>query len=421
MAMEGLSPLLPALSLAAGIAAFRWPIAGLMLYLWFDFMRPHDYVVELRTARPMLAIALGLVAASARAMRRQELSGATHWLLPLAGLWLALVPGSLSAAGGGPATLISPLKLGLVTLLIPSILRRRSAFDGALLVVAVSLTVLALDAVWQGYQKGLHLDFDVARVVEGPGRGGDGVFRDNNDLARALVFGVAVWSAFARGTLARWRSPAAYAGIAVIVAGMVFTGSRGGFVTLIGTGLFLLFSRLKPVPAAVVSAVLVTGLVGLAMPPTLAERFSAVAHPAASVSVQSRVDIWRRGIGKAVERPVFGHGVGTFAVPHAEGAGHPPRTAHNIYVELFYEIGLIGLAVYLGWLASAAIGLRRLARNSSGDPWIASRAVALQGGLVSFLIAGLTLGSAFQSIPFVIVGFSFALDKIGKAAAVRDS
>lgn len=419
--MDDLSPILLALSLAAGAAAFRWPVAGLLLYLWFDFMRPHDYVVELRAARPMLAIALGLVVATLRSWRREDLSGATRWALPLICLGLALLPGSLSAAGGGAVSLISPLKLGLVSLLLPSILRSRNAFDGALLVIAASLTLLALDAIWQGYQSGLHVEFDVARVVEGPGRGGDGVFRDNNDLARALVFGLAVWSAFALATLAGWRSWTAYAGIAAIVAGVVFTGSRGGFVTLIGTGLFLLSLRLKPVPALVVSVVLIAGLVGLAVPRPLAERFSAVAHPSASTSVQSRIDIWQRGLAKAVERPVFGHGVATFAVPHADGPGHPPRTAHNIYVELFYETGLIGLAAYLGWLGHAALRLRRSTRKNSADPWITSRAVALQGGLASFLIAGLTLGSAFQSIPFAIAGLSYALERIGAAAAVGDS
>ncbi len=406
-------PLL-AVPLIGFATAVRWPRLGLMLYLWLDFMRPHDYLVELRPLRPMLALAVGLLLAAALALRREDLRASLRPLLPLGLLLVAVTPGALAGDRPDAAALLTPLKLGLVSWLMMTLLRSRSAFDQALLVIGCSLAVLAADALWQAYRSGLHVQFDVAKVVEGPGRGGEGVFRDNNDLARALTFGVALWSAFVGRSAVGWPGAMGVLGSVAVVAGIVATGSRGGFVALVCTCAWLFFSRLRPFNALITTVALVVFLVGLAMPRSYVERISEVASPAAAVSVQSRVEIWTKGLATAVERPLFGHGLGTFAVPHAKGPEYPPRTAHSIYVELLYEAGAIGLAAYLLLLAVTARSLWRIAKDKVRDPWIFGRAVALQAALVSFLVASVSLGSAFQSIPFVVVGLSLALADIAR-------
>lgn len=402
-----------AASLAGGALAMLRPRLGLVVYLWLDFMRPLDALPALAAGRPMLVLAAGLLLAALRDPlgARQNGGGKGEWT-GVAVLCCAVVPASLLLSGAAVASSLEPLKLAVVAWLLARFLDRRGDFDRALLVIAGSLTVLALDAIWQVASGGGGFV-----VVEGPGAAaGRGLFHDNNDLARALLFGVALWSAFAAPPQSRrWRLGALLA-LAVTVEGIAFSGSRGGFIALAVAGSYLLFAHLRPLPAALAALALLVVIVRVATPAPVARRIETIARPAAQSSVQSRLDIWREGVRRATARPLLGHGVGTFAVPHAKGPGHPPRSAHNIYVELFYETGVVGLAAYLYFLGSTWAALVRLRGGSYGPPaapWLRSRAIALEAGLIGFAVASLFLSNAFQSIPFVAAGAAVALRRLG--------
>jgi hypothetical protein len=58
------------LTAAACLAALRWPLVGLLTYLCFDFMRPNDFLFELRQYRLMLILALVTLASTAWHYRR---------------------------------------------------------------------------------------------------------------------------------------------------------------------------------------------------------------------------------------------------------------------------------------------------------------------------------------------------------------
>lgn len=50
----------------------------------------------------------------------------------------------------------------------------------------------------------------------------------------------------------------------------------------------------------------------------------------------------------ALEKPVFGHGLGAY---HSANHFNIPQDAHNLFVALFYRCGIVGLAVYVAALA----------------------------------------------------------------------
>lgn len=402
------------LSLAAGAMAVRWPFAAALAYLWLDFMRPQDAWPALAAARPMLALAVGMLLAALResvanpAGFRLDAETWRAWSGVVA-LCAAVVPSSLvRAIGSESATAhvgvaLAPIKLALVAWLITRALQRRRDFDLAILVIAVSLTALALMPIWQGIGvSGAHV------APQGPGGAGVGLLGDNNDLARGMLFGLTLWSAFA-ATAPPSRRVVALLAIALVVEGVVFTGSRGGFIALVVTGSYLLFSHLRPLPAALASLALLLAPMSVAAPAPITKRMATIAKPTAQASVQSRVDIWHEGLRRSLARPVFGHGIGTFAVPHAKGPEHPPRSSHNIFVELFYETGAIGLAAYLFLLAQTFARLRVLRAPPSTEPWLRSRAIALEAALIAFTVASLGLSHPFQSTPFVTVALAIAL------------
>lgn len=383
------------------------PVAALLVYLWMDYMRPQDVLPVLAEARPMLALATGMLLVSLRDLARGQVTGRFDDWVGVGLLCLVVVPPNVvgwSGSDGVTIDAVEPVKLALVAYLVAHILRERRDFDRALWVIAGSLTVLASYAIWQRLGAGSEYI-----VIEGPGGVGAGLFADNNDLARALLFGLAMWSAFTvKPQSIKWRA-AAMTLCAVLAEGVLFTGSRGGFLALVACGSYLLFAHLRALPAAITTFILLTMMLRVTTPAPVAQRLETIARPAAESSVQSRLDIWQEGLRRAAARPLLGHGLGTFAVPHAKGPEHPPRTAHNIYIELLYEAGSVGLVAYILLLAATMAQLLGLRAAADADAWTRARAVALEASLIGFATASFFLGNAFQSIPFVAVGLSVAL------------
>ena len=77
--------------------------------------------------------------------------------------------------------------------------------------------------------------------------------------------------------------------------------------------------------------------------------------------------MWQAAIGMIRDRPVLGHGLNTFMANYLDywvGGERQPRYAHNCYLQVAAETGLLGLASFLGLLgvlfARLASGLRRV-------------------------------------------------------------
>lgn len=122
-----------------------------------------------------------------------------------------------------------------------------------------------------------------------------------------------------------------------------------------------------------------------------------------------RTDIWKVGLRMATANPVLGVGLGNFQTSSVHYLLEPgtisrsdyivdePKVAHNTYLELFAEIGVVGLALFvaivLTSLWSATSAARLLERAGRRDEELMARAVALA-------IIAVAAGSAFISIEY---------------------
>ncbi len=83
----------------------------------------------------------------------------------------------------------------------------------------------------------------------------------------------------------------------------------------------------------------------------------------------------------ALRRPLFGYGLGTSSEANFN-YGNTVLPAHNLYLEVAQELGFLGLALYMTFIGSVLIGLRRAAaalRRSQAPLAILTRLVpALQ-------------------------------------------
>ncbi len=228
--------------------------------------------------------------------------------------------------------------------------------------------------------------------------GGAGV--NPNELAAVLVAALALATAFAAG----WRrSPLvrvlAFVVIAFCVAGIVLSFSRGGFIALAVALVAALVLggrwRAPMLGLAGVVIVLSLGYFALFADPTQRERITAVDGGA------GRVDIWAVGWRMVEENPIGGIGAGNFVVSSRRFLLAPgvvradqyiidePQVAHNMYLQVWAEAGIVGLALFLAILGFGVVSCLRAARGfrEKGDERLEllSRSVAV--ALVALLAA----------------------------------
>jgi O-Antigen ligase len=121
-----------------------------------------------------------------------------------------------------------------------------------------------------------------------------------------------------------------------------------------------------------------------------------------SAGGSDRYQYWQAAVNAFASRPITGIGAGNYALywnAHPEVA-LPLLNAHSLYLETLAELGLVGLALVLGFLATAAFaGWRRRAAASGGE-MAAALAVLAAGALTAGLEWTWQLPAAF--VPVVV-------------------
>ena len=205
----------------------------------------------------------------------------------------------------------------------------------------------------------------------------------------------------------------------VVIAAVLFFEHKplrwfSGAVVLIGTaGLVLTLARSAAIALALIAVVYMWRNRGHRMFPLLL--FAMAAAAAAAMPFVPEV-YWERmgtifeqgsdrtllrrfsynliGLQLLWENPVFGVGPGNYPQFYAgdefrwyPGREPAPRQLHNSYLEVAAELGLIGLALFLGVMLSAMKAALQTAR--AGIPGLSVFAKALAYGFAAFLIASL--------------------------------
>ena len=150
---------------------------------------------------------------------------------------------------------------------------------------------------------------------------------------------------------------------AVSFAAVVTAQSRGASAALMGASLLLGFSQYGKKALAVVSLCV---LAALFLPNPLQHR---IAHVTEDPYAYTRLDIWKSSVVRVLEHPL-GIGVGMFKQGSfqerfpIEGNivryGKRPESAHNEYLQMGVELGLVGLVIFFCGAALWAAEIRRL-------------------------------------------------------------
>ncbi len=395
------------------------PFFGLLVFSWLAYMRAPDMTWTVGLYRPSLWIGIATVAGVL--LHREERLMVLEKRTVLLGLFFAavavsaLVAPDIAAAAGSESffafasrigskgeqhgSLIDLAKVVFIALLTTGLVRTPDRVRLLLLVVAGSLGLLALKTLVQGA-------LNTGLVMHGPG-GGIG---DNNDYGLALVMTLPLLVYVAReekGFLMR----VVLCGMAVAcVGGVLLTRSRGGAVAL-AVMAFVWIVTLRKNPWALILAPLALAAVAVLTPHEFVGRLRSLTAGAPDPSTQGRIVAWEKAANMAGERPVFGVGPGNFmtywdSVPPESTAA--PIVAHNTYLQILAESGVVTLAIYIV-LLGITLGSLAYTRWKAEESWRASYAHAVFLSLVGFMAGAMFLSRTHFDLLYHLVGISVAI------------
>lgn len=228
--------------------------------------------------------------------------------------------------------------------------RRPTIVRSALMVVACSSAFVALEAILQevtgrGPFRGFPLSY-YGRMT--------GPYKDPIDLATYLMVVVPLLMTYAmtvRRTGGRWAL-----GLLLVALMGCFarTEALGAWIGL-GAGLLavsLFQATVRRVSLLCLVVVVCFGGFYLHRVGRLNEVFSLQ-----DVGKVDRLAMWQAALGMIRDRPILGHGLNTFMGNYLKywvGGERQPRYAHNCYLQVAAETGIIGLIAFL-WLLGSVL------------------------------------------------------------------
>jgi O-antigen ligase len=188
---------------------------------------------------------------------------------------------------------------------------------------------------------------------------------DPNDLAMVLALALPMaWylGMTYRQPLLRWTCRA-YLPAAVVAIGL--SGSRGGMAAATVALLFVPLSMTKLSPGRLLSSMVMLGLAGALavayVPETLLERFSTIGTELEGGRIGGRAKLWKAGLQAFAYKPVAGYGTGHFRTAITPILGGASQVAHNSFISVLVEQGIMGFVLYMTMLASVFVAVMKLA------------------------------------------------------------
>jgi O-antigen ligase len=305
-----------------------------LLYLILTIIRPQDYMASLAGV-PLLSATLGMAALCWLISRAKTFAAPQFLILPAFLVVLMLSEVFNHWIGGALEQLASfgPVVIAFFVL-AAAVSTSRSRVSTTFAVIALCSMVLALHGV---DQKQHGVGWTGMGMVEDGRIQYVGIFNDPNDLGLLFVTALpmAVFLSAGGGVLRRlfWL-----AGAALLLYGIYLTNSRGALLAVLAVGGIYVWYRRGMVTAGALS------VVGLILMQLLSSRMHEL--DADEESANGRVDAWYEGMHMFLSHPVFGVGAGNFT-------DYNYLTAHNSFVLVLAETGIVG---YVLWLAFVGYG-----------------------------------------------------------------
>jgi len=226
-----------------------------------------------------------------------------------------------------------------------------------------------------------------------------------------------------------WLKMFAGSAAMICVLTVLFTFSRGGFIALSIAVAYWLYQRRINLKSLIVVMVLLAMALPF-VPLNYTERISTMVEvlpfmgdeqPVAEVSLRGRLSEQIAAWRMFIDHPLFGVGYDNYDVyylDYSEEIGldqrREERQAHNLYLEVAAETGIIGILLFAALLTIVFRGLQNAKRvlEDTQQHEFAALVIALQASIIGYLASSMFLHAAFPRYFWLYVGIALALPNI---------
>ena len=407
------------LGLTAVVLVLRQPFLGLLLYAVVYMVRPGELYPVLSVLRLERVVAVGTLAAMFFEMHRKEgglfLDGTrqTMWLFAFLGAVFLSIPTSFWVSWSVTIT-IELLKIIAFYLMIVHLVNTRKRIRIFVWTYLLLILYLAGSSLKAYYTGGFEVAQGIDRAVGLTSAGGD-----PNALANTLGSTLGMYFLLVGSETSLGRRLLAALGSGILLWTLMLTGSRGGVLAVLAVLVFLWWRSRHRVLGAVVGLLFIASVFSI-LPDQYKARYSSMTHSELDASSQGRITAWKKGVRMFVDHPLFGVGIGNFgnanAIAYSSGRHRSYLKAHNLYVQVFAETGLVGAVAFFGFMFQFLRLNRRAARRtrSRGDAWKFETAVldGLMAGFVCLLVAGMFGHSLLRSTWYIFAAMGLAIHRV---------
>jgi O-antigen ligase len=309
---------------------------------------PGTAIVTKITGALALAGALGVVLTSARIRRWHALHVAGLLFLVWTGVHFIFLPSGQRV----PFKYTTFVQLFIVLLIVWEVAPTRSRQLGLLAAYVLGAYVAALSTVM------------LYRTAADELKRFAGVQSDPNTLAMTLALAIPMaWylSLTSQRALLRWVCRL-FIPVGLFAIGL--TASRGGMLAATVALMIVPLTMTKLSPGKLVIALLlltVSGVVAaIYIPERAMERLASTGTEVEDLSLGGRGGIWIAGARALTKRPITGYGVGLWRSAVSPWLGPDPQVAHNSFLSVAVEAGMVGLVLYLAMFVAAFLAVMRL-------------------------------------------------------------
>ncbi|HWB41841.1 MAG TPA: O-antigen ligase family protein [Gemmatimonadales bacterium] len=187
---------------------------------------------------------------------------------------------------------------------------------------------------------------------------------DPNDMSMVLALALPMaWylGMTSHNTAVKWLGRG-FLPLGVLAIGL--TGSRGGMVAATVALLIVPLSMTRLTPGRLISAMimlLAAGALAVAyVPETTIERLSTIGTEVEGGRIGGRAKLWRAGLQAYAQHPIAGFGTGHFKSAITPILGPAAQVAHNSFVSVLVEQGIVGFTLYMAMLFAVFRSVMRL-------------------------------------------------------------
>ncbi|WP_199610868.1 putative O-glycosylation ligase, exosortase A system-associated [Flocculibacter collagenilyticus] len=383
---------------------FKHPHIGLMLMVWVGYMNPHRLVPWGIIYSAPVAFWAFLVTVVGYAISKEKFKLPPQKIIPVLfvfWLWCGICTIFAFNPESAQREYIRFTKILLATFMALLLLQKKERIN--LLVWVMSLSI-----AFYGIKGGLFALATGGQFrVWGPP---DSFIEGNNELALALLSAFPLLY-YLRGQVEnKWLKRAFLLAMVLCLISVVSSYSRGAFLAMGVTSIFLWYKSKHKLALAMLGFVLVLAAVPF-IPEHWFNRMNTIQTYEEDASAMGRINAWTLAfnISKAhITSGGFNHwGPITFALY----APVPDKIhdAHSIYFEVLGEQGFIGLFLFLTCLLMTWLLCNKTIKLSQvyeEHAWCGNLCKMLQVSLIAYMSGGAFLGLAYWDWPYHIMALA---------------